>query len=114
MVFWLGQTEGFLAGFAGKKQKKYERLLGADRRYSLRIRVIKRWGKTKREKAFSQGSCGKMQGKKQEKEKAFFQGSRDKTQGGNFENKLEFVSGNADADRNAGKEHTRLATPSPP
>ena len=67
MVFWLGQTERILAGFAGKKQKKYERLLGADRRHSLRVRAIKRREKTKREKAFSQGSCGKimMQGKKQ-------------------------------------------------
>ena len=85
----------FSQGLQAKNKKKYDRLLGADRRYSLRIRVIKRRGKTKREKAFSQGSCGKMQG-------------------GNFENKLEFVSGNADADRNADKEHTRLATPSPP
>jgi hypothetical protein len=45
-VCW-GQTEGILAGFAGKKEKKLLALLGADRRHSLRVRALKRREKNK-------------------------------------------------------------------
>ena len=50
MVFCWGQTEGILSGFAGKKQKKIREAAGG------------------RQKAFSQGSRNKTQGKKQKRE----------------------------------------------
>ena len=86
VFFWGGQTQGILSGIAGTKHQKYETLLGADRRQSLRVRAIKRREKNKKRKAFSQafsqGSCGKIQGKKTKRETAFSQGSRDEAEGG--------------------------------
>ena len=65
--------------------ERYGVLAGADRKNSRRVCRQKtkkiREAAGGRQKAFSQGSCGKMQGKKQKREKAFSQGSRDKTQG---------------------------------
>ena len=129
-----GQTQGILSGIAGTKHQKYETLLGADRRQSLRVRAIKRREKNKKRKAFSeafsQGSCGKIQGKKTKRETAFSQGSRDEAEGGTTKKRTirairatrtirtirrpyqgfvcrssGFVSGNTD--RNPAEPHTR-------
>jgi len=64
MVVAPNRQKVFSQGLQAKNKKKYERLLGADRRHSLRVRAVKSRKKTKRENAFSQGSCGKMQGGK--------------------------------------------------
>ena len=135
MFFWGGQAQGILSGIAGTKHQKYETLLGADRRQSLRVRAIKRREKNKKRKAFSeafsQGSCGKIQGKKTKRETAFSQGSRDEAEGGTTKKRTirairatrtirtirrpiprwfvcrssGFVSGNTD--RNPDEQHTR-------
>ena len=56
--------------------------MGADKRYSLRVRAIKRRGKNKGERRHSlRVRAVKCREKKQETEKAFSQGSRNKNAG---------------------------------